>query len=141
LESYGYKFLRINRFNIGKNPVATLNERIYSLIKESPSNDSFLTNVHETIEGLENGEKKECPKCREIRDLDDFKDATLIRGFGRFCKYCKGKGGNSYIPKPQPVLTDKKCPRCDSKMVLRTGRLGKFYGCSTFPRCRGTRRI
>lgn len=31
------------------------------------------------------------------------------------------------------------CPRCNSPMVLRNGRLGKFYGCSRFPYCRGTR--
>jgi restriction system protein len=36
------------------------------------------------------------------------------------------------------------CPNCASPMVLRTGR-GKggsqFWGCSTFPRCRGTRPV
>lgn len=31
------------------------------------------------------------------------------------------------------------CPRCNSAMVLRNGRRGQFYGCSQFPRCRGTR--
>jgi len=34
LEGYGYKFLRINRFNIGKDPVATLNERLGSTVKK-----------------------------------------------------------------------------------------------------------
>ncbi|HVY73008.1 MAG TPA: topoisomerase DNA-binding C4 zinc finger domain-containing protein [Candidatus Paceibacterota bacterium] len=31
------------------------------------------------------------------------------------------------------------CPRCFSSMILRDGSRGKFYGCSRFPRCRGTR--
>ena len=31
------------------------------------------------------------------------------------------------------------CPRCNSEMVLRNGRRGKFYGCPRFPYCRGTR--
>lgn len=31
------------------------------------------------------------------------------------------------------------CPRCNSNMILRNGSRGQFYGCSTFPRCRGTR--
>jgi len=31
------------------------------------------------------------------------------------------------------------CPRCSSTMILRNGRNGNFYGCSRFPRCRGTR--
>jgi hypothetical protein len=40
----------------------------------------------------------------------------------------------------EPINTDRKiCPRCNMIMVLRDGRRGKFYGCSRFPRCRGTR--
>jgi Topoisomerase DNA binding C4 zinc finger len=31
------------------------------------------------------------------------------------------------------------CPRCLSPMVLRKGSRGRFFGCSRFPRCRGTR--
>jgi hypothetical protein len=33
------------------------------------------------------------------------------------------------------------CPRCNLSMVLRNGRRGQFYGCSSFPRCRGTRSV
>ncbi|MCG2693232.1 AAA domain-containing protein [Candidatus Parcubacteria bacterium] len=36
LEGYGYKFLRINRFNIGKDPIETLNERLENLVKKKP---------------------------------------------------------------------------------------------------------
>ncbi|MEN9613712.1 MAG: hypothetical protein RLZZ347_19 [Candidatus Parcubacteria bacterium] len=31
------------------------------------------------------------------------------------------------------------CPQCSSAMILRNGKRGQFYGCSRFPRCRGTR--
>jgi hypothetical protein len=31
------------------------------------------------------------------------------------------------------------CPKCNSKMILRNGRYGKFYGCAKYPNCRGTR--
>jgi ssDNA-binding Zn-finger/Zn-ribbon topoisomerase 1 len=30
------------------------------------------------------------------------------------------------------------CPECSAEMVLRDSRYGKFYGCSRFPKCRGT---
>ncbi len=30
------------------------------------------------------------------------------------------------------------CPDCGSDMRLRTGRFGRFYGCSRYPACRGT---
>ncbi len=29
------------------------------------------------------------------------------------------------------------CPKCEAEMVLRTGNFTSFWGCSTFPRCRG----
>ena len=30
------------------------------------------------------------------------------------------------------------CPRCNGELKLRTGRNGKFYGCSNYPRCKFT---
>ncbi|RMD68992.1 MAG: nuclease [Bacteroidetes bacterium] len=40
-----------------------------------------------------------------------------------------------------PPITTKICPKCGSDMILRTSKKGanagrKFWGCSTFPRCR-----
>ena len=42
------------------------------------------------------------------------------------------------------AATTMSCPNCGSEMVLRTAKRGKnkgscFWGCSTFPKCRGTR--
>lgn len=90
LESYGYKFLRINRFNVGQNPIQTLDKRIALLIKPAKGNHEIVNDIHETIEGLSDGDMKECPKCKEIKKLDDFKDSSLISGMGRICKACKG---------------------------------------------------
>jgi len=36
LEGYGYKFLRINKFNIGKDPVEILNQRLENIVKKKP---------------------------------------------------------------------------------------------------------
>jgi DNA topoisomerase-1 len=33
------------------------------------------------------------------------------------------------------------CPTCGSPMVKRTGPRGEFWGCSTFPKCKGTRNL
>lgn len=143
LEGYGYRFLRINKFNIGNNPIKTLNERIENLIKGGVSRNNLISHIHQTIEELQNGEMKECPKCKEIRDANDFKDASLITGYGRFCKFCKGYVSTRKIERKTETATiiasDKICPRCGSKMILRRGRYGKFYCCSKFPYCRGTR--
>ena len=37
LESYGYNFLRINRFNLGKDPVETLHNRLEDILKKKTS--------------------------------------------------------------------------------------------------------
>jgi restriction system protein len=49
-------------------------------------------------------------------------------------------------PKIQVEVKDTVCPVCRSPMVMRTARRGKnagngFWGCSRFPKCRGTRSI
>ncbi len=34
--------------------------------------------------------------------------------------------------------TKKKCPKCGSPLLIRLGRFGQFYACSTFPKCKYT---
>jgi len=34
--------------------------------------------------------------------------------------------------------TDKVCPSCESAMVIKVGRFGKFYACSNYPDCKTT---
>jgi very-short-patch-repair endonuclease len=94
LESYGYKFLRINRFNVGQNPVQTLDKRLAALIKPTSANHEIVNDIHETIEGLSDGDMKECPKCKELKSIHEFKDKGLISGIGRICNACKGTKHN-----------------------------------------------
>lgn len=37
--------------------------------------------------------------------------------------------------------TTPTCARCDTKMVLRKGQKGDFWGCKNFPRCRSTLQV
>ncbi len=80
----------------------------------------------------------ECPKCKEIKPIAEFKDSSLVSGIGRYCRSCKGKDSyDKVVDSNENIL----CPLCNSKMVIRSGRYGKFYGCSRFPYCRGTRNL
>jgi DNA topoisomerase I len=86
-----------------------------------------------------------CPKC----------DKELVQKYSRFgpffgcgnypqCKYTAqlGKDGEPVekVKKEKKVLvlSEFDCPLCkEAKMVKRAGKYGDFYGCSTFPKCKG----
>lgn len=148
LEGYGYKFLRINRFNLGENPVSTLNKRLLDLTRPKPKL-TFAKVVHRLVASQEEGRTKECPKCGRLLPVDDFADSSLTTGVGRICNECKARSRTRKGParkmkaqtSTKQAATSKVCPKCGSPMVRRTGKYGAFYGCSTYPKCRGTRRI
>ena len=147
LESYGYKFIRLNKFNSGTNPIEVLNKRIGSLLKQKQDNKSYISRVRDTNVQLQEGELKQCPKCKELKLTRDFKDSSLRTGMGRFCSKCKTarssikpstrssiKPSSRSSIKPSstppsknyivPYTTkksseDKLCPKCNSKMILR----------------------
>ena len=151
LEGYGYKFLRVNKFNIGKNPIETLDQRLWDITKKQEPAANVLDTIKKKIVGLEDGTMKECPKCREVKSNQDFFDKSLASKYGRFCKKCKDHAAET--KKVANVVAAKTkadslaaedingfhCPRCNSRMRLRKGKFGKFYGCSRFPYCKGTR--
>ena len=60
-------------------------------------------------------------------------------------KYPVGNGHMLFIPKRhvkniKDTLEENKktCPKCKSELVERTGAYGKFFGCSSYPKCRYT---
>lgn len=38
-----------------------------------------------------------------------------------------------------PVIEGLECPECGEGMVSRKGLYGPFWGCKTYPKCKGTR--
>lgn len=50
-----------------------------------------------------------------------------------------GDVSDSYSEQRIPSATGKSCPNCGSAMVVRHSKVTAFYGCSQFPKCRGTR--
>ena len=146
LESYGYEFIRLHRFNTTTEPVQYINNRIEELINGSMIANSAGHDIDAIIRGQANGlfsgELKECQSCGNVIPISEFKDSTLRSGIGRVCKNCKDKKALLKAPKkdkkPKEFLTGQPCPRCGRKMFLRNGRYGQFYGCSGFPYCKHT---
>jgi hypothetical protein len=101
LEGYGYKFLRINRFNIGDDPVLTLDERLRNLIKAidvERQPPSLIEKYQQQQADLEAGDSKVCSRCEKVKPVEDFFDASLKGGdggYGRICTTCKGPKASS----------------------------------------------
>ncbi len=60
------------------------------------------------------------PKCRNTLNVEEDAEGRIK-------------------PAEREVATDEKCEKCESPMVIKHGRYGKFLACSGFPKCRNTR--
>ena len=86
---------------------------------------------------------EKCPECGGTLAVRTGRRGKFI-GCTAFpkCRYTREVGGEPAAegqPKPQASEpTGEECPKCGKPLVTRTGRRGKFVGCSGFPNCRFT---
>ncbi|MEJ8851775.1 ATP-binding protein [Variovorax rhizosphaerae] len=97
LESYGYRFLRLNRFNLGRDPVATINGRLLALVEVALGEveSEAVHQMQEQAAGLLQKEMQQCRKCGQIKEREAFFDLALKNGaggHGRNCMQCKSAG-------------------------------------------------
>ncbi|MFA7684921.1 MAG: topoisomerase DNA-binding C4 zinc finger domain-containing protein, partial [Syntrophales bacterium] len=45
-------------------------------------------------------------------------------------------GGSAKKGEPPEIAPDIVCPKCGKAMIIRSGRFGKFLGCSGYPACK-----
>lgn len=64
-------------------------------------------------------------EVREMEDVDPYADAEQ-----RLAKDAASRQSNAPL-----------CPDCNSEMVVRDGKFGRFWGCVKFPDCNGSRNI
>jgi DNA topoisomerase-1 len=98
------------------------------LVKHFPEiiDISFTAKMEEDLDKIANGEKNYVLVLKEF--YQPFK-ANLEKKYKEVSK-------EDLIEK-----TEKKCPKCGSKMVIRLGKFGKFYACSNFPKCKYTENL
>ena len=154
LESYWYKFIRLNEFNLWSNKVDTLNQKMKMLIWEKVEKKTvddveiqdnvkddwaILEDMQLIMKWLENWTFKICDKCGEVKEIEKFKDDTLKSWYWRQCIDCKSS--KRWNMRRRMVNSEgwnpRSCPICWSKMVLRHSRYWAFYWCSRYPRCLG----
>jgi hypothetical protein len=91
LESYGYNFLRINRFNLGADPVATLSDRLNRLIEtrtDDVATSEYTDAAIKMAAALAEGQAKVCKKCGKPKSVSEFRRPELRSGIGRYCNAC-----------------------------------------------------
>ena len=103
LESFGVQMIRLNRFNLWKDPVATidslLRERLDGLINGGGPHalvTKMAERASEIEKGLKTGDIKRCKKCDRDLPVDMFHDDSAKSGLGRHCRECKSTGPKSH---------------------------------------------
>lgn len=89
----------------------------------------FSAGMEKNLDKIEEG------KVNWVKTLDKF-----YKGFDKSLKKAEESLDGKRIKVPEEE-TDIECELCGKKMVIKTGRYGKFLACPGFPECRNTKRI
>lgn len=85
--------------------------------------DTFTAKMEDNLDEIANGNKD------FVKTLKDF--------YGPFTKDIAGKKHITKITNLGEAPTDIRCPKCQSPMIVKLAKTGKFYSCSKFPDCSG----
>jgi len=93
--------------------------------------------------------KEKCPECKK------GKLVVKLGKYGRFlscekfpdCQYARpiedntGEGNPNADQQKELDNLNEKCPECQGKLLVKTGRFGQFIACENYPKCKYTRKI
>jgi len=85
---------------------------------------NFTANMEENLDDISQGLKK----WKKV--VEDF--------YGPFSKNLEQKYNDVSKKEFTEQPTKKLCPKCQSPLLVRLGKFGKFYACSKFPECKYT---
>src|SRR5690606_19762921 len=81
---------------------------------------------------------EKCPECGNALSIRLGRNGRFI-GCTNYpeCSYTRNlsEDGDSKTAEPE-VVEGRACPQCESPLVIKTGRYGKFIGCSAYPKCK-----
>jgi DNA topoisomerase-1 len=92
----------------------------FSTIDDIP----FTVSMEDDLDAVASGKKKWVEMMREF--------------YGPFEKKLAEVGDAARV-KIETEQTDELCPLCGNPLVIRHGKFGKFFSCSTFPACKFTK--
>lgn len=103
-----------------------------NLVKDTEKNVQRKDVTHEELD-------ETCPQCNE------HKLAIRLGKRGRFigcngypdCDYTRALEHDAQAAEEEKqIVSDRKCPKCESDLIIRPGKYGKFIGCSAYPKCK-----
>jgi len=96
--------------------------------------EKSVTRQEVTQEQLE----EKCPKCGKPLAIRLGRRGRFIGCTGYpDCDYTRNLNEDAEQAAKEPELVEgRTCPKCDSPLIVRQGRYGKFIGCSAYPKCR-----
>ena len=87
----------------------------------------FTANMEDELDDIENG----------TRTMVDVLSA-FYSGFSRDLDAAQQKLGGDKAD-VAPEVTDLICDKCGARMIVKTGRFGRFAACPNYPKCRNTK--
>ena len=90
-------------------------------------NDTFTAEMEDELDDIATGKRE------YVKTLQDF--------YTPFHKDVKAKEKIDKLTNLGSAPKEWKCPMCDSPMIIKLGRSGKFMSCERYPDCTGARRI
>lgn len=90
-------------------------------------NDTFTAKMEDELDDIASGERE------YVKTLKEF--------YGPFLKEVKAKDKLEKITTLGEADPNILCPKCNTSMIIKLGRSGKFLSCSTYPECDGARTI
>jgi DNA topoisomerase-1 len=80
-----------------------------------------------------------CPKCGKPLSIRLGRRGRFIGCSGYpECDYTRNLNETAEQKEEAPpeIVEGRTCPKCDSPLIIRQGRYGKFIGCSSYPKCK-----
>ncbi|MFZ5594840.1 MAG: type I DNA topoisomerase [Pseudomonadota bacterium] len=103
-------------------------------IEQVDTTEKTVTRKDVTQEQLEEA----CPKCGKPLSIRLGRRGRFIGCTGYpECDYTRNLNDEPGTQTAEPeVVEGRACPKCDSKLIIKQGRYGKFIGCSNYPACK-----
>jgi len=81
---------------------------------------------------------EQCPDCGSPLSIRLGRNGRFV-GCTNYptCSYTRNLGDDNAATQAEPeVVEGRVCPKCESPLVIKAGRYGKFVGCSAYPKCK-----